>query len=60
MARGLDALTDEIKLLRIRSNAVPALGCGLGGLNWLEVRPLIETAFSALPEMRVLVFEPNA
>ena len=27
------------------SFAIPALGCGLGGLKWDDVRPIIEAAF---------------
>jgi hypothetical protein len=35
------------------------LGCGLGGLDWGTVRPMIEQAFAELPEVRVLLFEPK-
>ena len=38
--------------------ALPPLGCGLGGLRWSDVRPLIEQALSELP-LRVLVYEPQ-
>ena len=40
---GLRALTDEIERLGIRSIAVPALGCGLGGLDWETVLGLIKS-----------------
>jgi len=56
---GLRSLLEEAIRLRIRSMAVPPLGCGLGGLKWSEVRPSIEKAFAALPDMRVLLFEPQ-
>jgi O-acetyl-ADP-ribose deacetylase (regulator of RNase III) len=49
---GLDALVDDVRRLGIRSIAVPPLGCGLGGLDWDDVRPLIEQAFAALPDVR--------
>jgi O-acetyl-ADP-ribose deacetylase (regulator of RNase III) len=55
---GLEALIADVRRLEIHSIAVPPLGCGLGGLDWGEVRPLIETAFSELPGVRVLLFEP--
>lgn len=55
---GLKALVREVKERGIRSIAVPPLGCGLGGLSWSEVRPLIESAFRALPSVRALVYEP--
>lgn len=55
---GLKALIADARRLGVRSIAVPPLGCGLGGLNWGEVRPMIEKAFSELPDVRVLLFEP--
>lgn len=38
---GLKALVAEVRKRGIRSIAIPPLGCGLGGLNWDEVRPKI-------------------
>lgn len=43
----------------ICSVAIPPLGSGLGGLNWAHVRPLIEQAMVALPDVDVRVFEPG-
>lgn len=57
---GLQALVEEIRARGIRSIALPPLGCGLGGLKWQEVRPLIEQALSRLPEVHAIVFEPSA
>ncbi len=59
IASGLEALVAEIRQRNIRSIAIPALGCGLGGLNWSEVRPMIERALSALPDVRVFLYEPS-
>ena len=56
---GLKALVDEVRRLQIQSIAVPPLGCGLGGLDWSQVRPMIEAAFFSLPEVRVIMFEPK-
>ena len=46
---GLSDLKRLIPTLRIQSVAMPALGCGLGGLDWKTVRPLIEAAFANSP-----------
>ncbi|MBO4208345.1 macro domain-containing protein [Micromonospora echinofusca] len=58
--RGVDSLVDTVIGHRIGSIAVPALGCGLGGLEWSDVRPVIECAFAPLPDVRVLLFPPQA
>lgn len=55
---GLIALVEEVRNRNIRSIAIPPLGCGLGGLDWAVVRPMIEQAFSELPDVHVLVYEP--
>lgn len=55
---GLVALVAEVHRRGIRSIAVPPLGCGLGGLAWSDVRPRIERAFSDLPDVHVLLYEP--
>ena len=55
---GLVALVDEVRARGIRSIAIPPLGSGLGGLDWSQVRPLIERAFAALPDVEVQIFEP--
>lgn len=56
---GLVALVREIERLGIRSIAIPPLGCGNGGLNWADVEPRILEAFTQLPDVRALVFEPD-
>ena len=56
---GLVALIDVIKQYGIRSIAIPPLGCGLGGLDWNEVKPRIEQAFSELPDVNVYLYEPK-
>lgn len=56
---GLTALVEEIKSRNIRSIAIPPLGCGLGGLEWREVRPMIEAAMCEMDDLRVIIFEPR-
>jgi len=56
---GLKDLVAKVQALGIRSIAVPPLGCGNGGLDWLDVKPLIEAAFAALPDVEVRLFEPG-
>lgn len=55
---GLADLVMQVRKLDIRSIAIPPLGCGLGGLDWSEVKPRIIEAFGPLPEVRVVLFEP--
>ena len=55
---GLDALIKEVKRRGVRSIALPPLGCGLGGLDWDRVRPMIEAAFAKVPDVEVMLFEP--
>lgn len=55
---GLMDLVNVLRQYQIRSIAIPPLGCGLGGLNWEEVKPLITEAFRTVPDITVLLFEP--
>jgi O-acetyl-ADP-ribose deacetylase (regulator of RNase III) len=56
---GLVDLISQIRLLGIRTIAIPPLGAGLGGLNWSEVKARIESAFADLPDVQALLFEPK-
>ena len=53
---GLADLVIKVRQISIQSIAIPPLGCGLGGLDWKEVRPRIEHAFLNLPKVRVLLY----
>jgi len=56
---GLRDLVALIHNLNIKSIALPPLGCGLGGLDWNEVRTRIEAAFEKISNINVVVFEPK-
>ena len=49
ISAGLDDLARAIVDLEIESIAIPKLGCGLGGLKWSEVQPLIKSKLENLP-----------
>lgn len=56
---GLQSLVEAVERYEIKSIAMPALGCGFGGLDYAEVKPLIEKAFVDLPNVEVLLFMPK-
>lgn len=58
-----DGLKDLVRVIRekdIHSIAIPPLGCGNGGLDWHDVRPLIETALEELDDVDAIVYEPTS
>ncbi|NLE09175.1 MAG: macro domain-containing protein [Dehalococcoidales bacterium] len=56
---GLDALKKEIIERNIKSIAIPPLGCGNGGLDWQDVKPLIKKSLSDLNDVHIQIFEPE-
>ena len=57
--QGLEDLKREVNRLGLKSVAVPALGSGLGGLNWQEVYSLIERSLSDMPQIEWRVYPPQ-
>ncbi len=57
---GLDDLVSVIKFLKIKSIALPPLGCGNGGLQWSVVKPIIVAKLSTLENLEVIVYEPSS
>lgn len=55
---GLVDLASTIHHYNIRSIAIPPLGCGLGGLNWPDVKAQIEAHLAPIDGVQVLVYEP--
>lgn len=57
--KGLYGLRGFLRYSEIESIAIPALGCGLGGLNWKEVRPLIVNYLEPISNScKILIYEP--
>ena len=57
---GLEDLRRFILDNNVHSVAIPPLGAGNGGLNWLDVKPKIEAALANLDGVDIYVFEPTA
>ena len=53
---GLKDLKYTIKSLNIPSVALPKIGCGLGGLDWRDVKPLIEAELGEI-DCKIEVYE---
>jgi O-acetyl-ADP-ribose deacetylase (regulator of RNase III) len=56
---GLDALSKAIKEYKISSISIPPLGCGNGGLDWADVKPMIVSKLGELENVEVVVFSPK-
>ncbi|WKT81551.1 MULTISPECIES: DarT ssDNA thymidine ADP-ribosyltransferase family protein [unclassified Thermosynechococcus] len=56
--RGLQWLVDSYQAEGIQSLAVPALGCGLGGLDWREIGPLMCRYLSQI-QIQVAIYLPQ-
>jgi O-acetyl-ADP-ribose deacetylase (regulator of RNase III) len=56
---GLNNFLKVIKIYQIKSVALPPLGAGNGGLEWTEVKKILEKKLSAL-DIDIFVYEPNS
>jgi len=54
----IDKLTVEIPRLGLPSVAVPALGCGAGGLAWPKVQMRMKVAFEKVPGVEWVLYAP--
>lgn len=55
---GLQDLRRFIVENKVKSVAIPALGAGNGGLDWVEVKQKIEAALFDLTDVDIYVYEP--
>ncbi|MFQ5630524.1 MAG: macro domain-containing protein [bacterium] len=56
---GLKELVKVIKSEKIKSIAIPPLGCGNGGLKWEKVRALMQRYLSSLTDVEIIIYEPS-
>ena len=54
---GIKALRQTAEKMAFPSLAIPPLGCGLGGLSWDKVKPIVVNTFKDLPNTEILVYE---
>ena len=59
VTEGLKDLVRVLRECKIKSVAIPPLGCGQGGLAWPLVKAHIEAALAELPEVDAHVFAPT-
>lgn len=56
---GLKYLAANYATMGIDSLAMPALGCGNGGLNWNDIQPLIDKYLGSIVDLDVYVYQPQ-
>lgn len=56
---GLNALREFLIENKVKSVAIPALGAGLGGLKWEEVKFWILNTLNGLPDVDIMVYLPR-
>lgn len=56
---GLKDLVRIVKEQNIKSIAIPGLGCGLGQLNWKDVKALMEKHLEELQDVEIEIYEPK-
>jgi O-acetyl-ADP-ribose deacetylase (regulator of RNase III) len=58
IANGIVGLIEVISRMEIDSIAIPPLGCGLGGLDWGHVEPLIRAVAMECVGTDVVIYHP--
>lgn len=57
IVKGVDNLVLEVKW-GIHSVAIPPIGCGLGGLDWDEVKPILLKALRPIEWVDFVIYNP--
>ena len=55
---GLQSLHEAIRVKKIRSIAIPPLGCGNGGLQWSRVMAVLKSCLSDLDDVDIEIYMP--
>jgi O-acetyl-ADP-ribose deacetylase (regulator of RNase III) len=55
---GLDTLVYRVRNMNITSIAIPALGCGLGMLDWSDVKRIMIDKLTRLSDVDIQIYEP--
>lgn len=56
---GLISLSNTLYWLNVKTIAIPALGCGNGGLDWNIVKPMIIEMLNDHPEIKATIYDPR-
>jgi O-acetyl-ADP-ribose deacetylase (regulator of RNase III) len=56
---GLDDFIIQLQKLNIKTVALPPLGCGNGGLDWTEVKMLLEEKLSFVDDIDFYIYGPK-
>jgi O-acetyl-ADP-ribose deacetylase (regulator of RNase III) len=59
IVNGMRNLRIIVNRYNIKSIAIPALGCGLGGLKWVDVLPVIVQECRNMENCEVEIYEPR-
>lgn len=54
--KGLETFAEKYRDWGIKSIAFPQLGCQLGGLNWKDVKPIMEHYLKNLPDLSAVIY----
>lgn len=57
--QGLISLSNTLHWINVNSIAIPALGCGNGGLDWKIVKPMILEMLENHPKIKATIYDPR-
>jgi len=57
--QGIAEIRRVVVSIGIASVGIPALGCGLGGLQFSSIRPIIDKELGSLTDVDIRIFQPR-